>query len=236
MKCLIIIPAYNEAENIEKVINNLTENYPQYDYIIINDGSTDNTKEICVRNRYQVLNLPVNMGIGGAVQTGYRYALENNYDAAVQIDGDGQHDVSYLDEMLKILESGKAEIVIGSRFMERKGFQSSYTRRIGINFLSGLGWLLTGVRIKDVTSGYRLANRKFIRIFAEDYPADYPEPEALVIAAVHRGKITEYPVIMRERENGTSSITLKKSVYYMVKVTLAMLIRRLSFGLRREKK
>lgn len=236
MKCLIIIPAYNESGNIEKVINNLTENYPQYDYIIINDGSTDNTKEICVRNHYQVLNLPVNVGIGGAVQTGYRYAFENNYDAAVQIDGDGQHDVAYLDEMLKILESGRAEVVIGSRFMERQGFQSSYTRRIGINFLSVLGWLLTGVRIKDVTSGYRLVNKKFIRIFAEDYPADYPEPEALVIAAVHGGKIVEYPVIMRERENGTSSINLKKSVYYMIKVTLAMLIRRLSFGLRRERK
>ncbi len=236
MKCLIIIPAYNEAGNIEKVINNLTENYPQYGYIIINDGSTDNTKEICVRNHYQVLNLPVNVGIGGAVQTGYRYAFENNYDAAVQIDGDGQHDVAYLDEMLKILESGRAEVVIGSRFMERRGFQSSYTRRIGINFLSVLGWLLTGVRIKDVTSGYRLVNKKFIRIFAEDYPADYPEPEALVIAAVHGGKIVEYPVIMRERENGTSSINLKKSVYYMIKVTLAMLIRRLSFGLRRERK
>lgn len=236
MKCLIIIPAYNESGNIEKVINNLTENYPQYDYIIINDGSTDNTKEICVRNHYLVLNLPVNVGIGGAVQTGYRYAFENNYDAAVQIDGDGQHDVAYLDEMLKILESGRAEVVIGSRFMERQGFQSSYTRRIGINFLSVLGWLLTGVRIKDVTSGYRLVNKKFIRIFAEDYPADYPEPEALVIAAVHGGKIVEYPVIMRERENGTSSINLKKSVYYMIKVTLAMLIRRLSFGLRRERK
>ncbi len=236
MKCLIIIPAYNEAGNIEKLINNLTDNYPQYDYIIINDGSTDNTKEICVRNRYQVLNLPVNVGIGGAVQTGYRYAFENHYDAAVQIDGDGQHDVAYLGEMLKILESGQAEVVIGSRFMERQGFQSSYTRRIGINFLSVLGWLLTGVRIKDVTSGYRLVNKKFICIFAEDYPADYPEPEALVIAAVHRGKIAEYPVIMRERENGTSSINLKKSVYYMVKVTLAMLIRRLSFGLRRERK
>ena len=236
MKCLIIIPAYNEAGNIEKVINNLTENYPQYGYIIINDGSTDNTKEICVRNHYQVLNLPVNVGIGGAVQTGYRYAFENNYDAAVQIDGDGQHDVAYLDEMLKILESGRAEVVIGSRFMERRGFQSSYTRRIGINFLSVLGWLLTGVRIKDVTSGYRLVNKKFIRIFAEDYPADYPEPEALVIAAVHGGKIVEYPVIMRERENGTSSINLKKSVYYMIKVTLAMLIRRLCFGLWRERK
>lgn len=236
MKCLIIIPAYNESENIEKVINNLTENHPQYDYVIVNDGSTDSTKEICRRNDYQVLTLPVNMGIGGAVQTGYRYARENNYDAAVQIDGDGQHDVAYLDGMLKLMEDGQADVVIGSRFMEKEGFQSSHVRRIGIRFLSILGWILTGVRVKDVTSGYRLVNRKFIRIFAEDYPADYPEPEALVIAAVYGGKIREYPVVMRQREKGTSSITPLKSVYYMVKVTLAMLIRRLSFGVRRQKK
>lgn len=236
MKCLIIIPAYNESENIEKVINNLTENYPQYDYVIVNDGSTDNTKEICRRNHYQVLTLSVNMGIGGAVQTGYRYAVENHYDVAVQIDGDGQHDVAYLDGMLRLMEEGAADIVIGSRFMEKEGFQSSHVRRIGIRFLSILGWILTGVRVKDVTSGYRLVNRKFIRIFAEDYPADYPEPEALVIAAVYGGKIREYPVVMRERERGTSSITPLKSVYYMIKVTLAMLIRRLSFGVRRQKK
>ena len=236
MKCLIIIPAYNESENIEKVINNLTENYPQYDYVIVNDGSTDNTKEICRRNHYQVLTLSVNMGIGGAVQTGYRYAVENHYDVAVQIDGDGQHDVAYLDGMLRLMEEGAADIVIGSRFMEKEGFQSSHVRRIGIRFLSILGWILTGVRVKDVTSGYRLVNRKFIRIFAEDYPADYPEPEALVIAAVYGGKIREYPVVMRERERGTSSITPLKSVYYMIMVSLAMLIRRLSFGVRRQKK
>lgn len=236
MKCLIIIPAYNEAKNIEKVIDNLLENFPQYDYVIINDGSTDNTKEICGRKRYQVLNLPVNVGIGGAVQTGYRYARENNYDAAVQIDGDGQHDISYLDGMLELLTEGQTDIVIGSRFVEREGFQSSHVRRVGIRLLSILGWLLTGVRVRDITSGYRLVNRRFINIFAEDYPADYPEPEALVIAAVYRGKIREYPVIMRERENGTSTITLRKSVYYMIKVTLAMLIRRLSFGVRRQKR
>lgn len=235
IKCLIIIPAYNEAGNIEKVVNNLINNYPQYDYVIINDGSTDATKEICKRNQYNILNLPINMGIGGAVQTGYRYAKDNNYDVAVQIDGDGQHDVAYLEEMLQLIETGQADIVIGSRFVEREGFQSSQLRRIGISFLSKLGWLLTGVMVKDITSGYRVVNRRFIHIFAEDYPADYPEPEAMVIAAVHGGKISEYPVVMRERENGESSITFKKSVYYMIKVTIAMLIRRLSFGVRRQK-
>lgn len=236
MKCLIIIPAYNEEGNIEKVIDNLLENYPQYDYVIINDGSTDDTREICKNKNYQVLNLPINMGIGGAVQTGYRYARDNGYDAAVQIDGDGQHDVAFLDGMLELLEDERADVVVGSRFVEREGFQSSHIRRVGIRFLSSLGCLLTGVRVRDITSGYRVVNRRFIQIFADDYPADYPEPEALVIAAIYGGRIAEYPVIMRERENGESSITLKKSIYYMFKVTLAMVIRRISFGVRRQKK
>lgn len=235
MKCLLIIPAYNEADNIEKVVNNIVQNYPQYDYIVVNDGSKDDTEGICLKNGYQVLNLPINMGIGGAVQTGYCYARDNDYDIAVQIDGDGQHDVSFLAEMIRLIEERKADVVIGSRFVEKEGFQSSQMRRIGINFLSNLAWILTGVRVKDITSGYRVINRNFINIFAEDYPSDYPEPEAMVIAAVHGGKIREYPVVMRERENGESSITLKKSVYYMIKVTLAMLIRRLSFGVRRQK-
>lgn len=235
MKCLLIIPAYNEAENIEKVVNNIIQNYPEYDYIIVNDGSKDNTEKICLKNGYHVLNLPINLGIGGAVQTGYCYARDNDYDVAVQIDGDGQHDVGYLAEMIKLIERGQADVVIGSRFVEKEGFQSSQIRRIGIKFLSALAKILTGVRVKDITSGYRAVNRMFINIFAEDYPSDYPEPEAMVIAAVYGGKIREYPVVMRERENGESSITLKKSVYYMIKVTLAMMIRRLSFGVRRDK-
>lgn len=235
MKCLIIIPAYNEAGNIEKVIDNIVQNYPQYDYVIINDGSTDKTEEVCANAGYQVLNLPINMGIGGAVQTGYRYAKKNNYDAAVQIDGDGQHDVAFLEDMLKLLETGEADVVIGSRFVQKEGFQSSQIRRVGIRFLSILARILTGVQVRDITSGYRVVNRRFIEIYANDYPADYPEPEAMIIAAVHGGIIKEYPVVMRERENGTSSITFKKSVYYMIKVTLAMLVRRLSFGVRREK-
>ncbi|MCM1122061.1 MAG: glycosyltransferase family 2 protein [Eubacterium sp.] len=234
-KTLIIIPAYNEGDNIEKVVDNLIINFPQYDYVIINDGSTDHTKKVCRDRGYEVLNLPINMGIGGAVQTGYCYARDNDYDIAVQIDGDGQHDVGFLEGMIQYMDEEKADCVIGSRFVEKEGFQSSGLRRIGIRFLSFLGWILTGVKVKDITSGYRLVNRRFIQIFAEDYPADYPEPEAMVIAAVHGGKIKEYPVVMRDRENGISSITLKKSFYYMFKVTLAMLIRRLSFGVRRQK-
>lgn len=182
-----------------------------------------------------MLNLPINMGIGGAVQTGYRYALDNGYDMAVQVDGDGQHDVSFLENMIRYMEEEGADCVIGSRFVEKEGFQSSGLRRVGIKFLSVLGWMLTGVRVRDITSGFRLVNSRFIQIFAQDYPSDYPEPEAMVIAAVYGGKIREYPVIMRDRESGTSSITLRKSVYYMFKVTLAMLVRRLSFGVRRSK-
>lgn len=234
-KVLIIIPAYNEEDNIEKVVDNLITNFPQYDYIVVNDGSTDRTKKVCEEKQYEVLNLSINMGIGGAVQTGYRYAYDNDYDIAVQIDGDGQHDVGFLEGMIRYMEQEQAACVIGSRFMEKEGFQSSGLRRTGIRFLSMLGWVLTGVRIRDITSGYRLVNRRFIQIFAQDYPSDYPEPEAMVITAVHKGKIREYPVVMRQREGGTSSITLKKSVYYMFKVTIAMLIRRLSFGVRRQK-
>lgn len=233
MKCLIIIPAYNEAGNIEKVVDNLINNYPQYDYVIVNDGSHDDTARICADRKYHVLNLPINLGIGGAVQTGYQYARDNNYNVAVQIDGDGQHDVAYLHDMIKAIEGGQADAVIGSRFIDKQGFQSSIVRRIGINILSIMIFILTGVRVKDVTSGYRVVNKKLIDIYAEDYPLDYPEPEAIVIASVHNCRITEMPVIMKERENGISSINFKKSIYYMIKVSLALVIRKISFGARR---
>ena len=152
------------------------------------------------------------------------------------MDGDGQHDPAILDDMKKIIENWEADAVIGSRFVEKEGFQSSTTRRIGIVFLSILGKMLTGVRLKDITSGYRMVNRRLITIYAEDYPSDYPEPEALVIAAIYGCRISEYPVVMKERIGGTSSINLKRSVYYMIKVSLAMMIRRLSLGFRRGKK
>ena len=235
-KVLLIIPAYNEAENIEKVINNIVQNYPQYDYVIVNDGSRDDTEEICLKNHYQVLNLPLNLGIGGAVQTGYRYALKNHYDIAIQIDGDGQHDIAYVEKLIEPIISGRADITIGSRFIEREGFQSSVTRRMGISLLSGLIHVLCLRKVRDVTSGFRAVNEKFIKIYAENYPSDYPEPEAIVAAIMHRGRIAEVPVIMKERAGGSSSINLKRSVYYMIKVTLAILVCRISFGIRRGKK
>lgn len=233
-KVLIIIPAYNEAENIERVVDNIIENFPQYDYVVVNDGSVDCTREICKKRGYQFLNLSINLGIGGAVQTGYKYAKDKGYEVAVQIDGDGQHDIAYLDEMLPLLEKGEADIVIGSRFIEKEGFQSSMTRRTGIRILSILIFLCTGCKIKDVTSGFRAVNKKLIDIYSVNYPTDYPEPEAIVSAVMHGGKIKEYPVMMREREKGSSSINFVRSIYYMIKVTLAILVCRISFGVRRD--
>lgn len=234
MRVLIIIPAYNEAGNIEKVVDNIIQNYPQYDYIVVNDASGDQTKEVCVRNGYCFLDQTINLGIGGTVQDGYQYALEHDYDVAVQLDGDGQHDVSYISEMLKTMEQEGAEVVIGSRFVEKEGFQSSGPRRMGIRILSAMILLCTWKRVKDVTSGFRAVNRRFIEIYAKDYPQDYPEPEAIVAAIMHGGKVMEVPVVMRERISGVSSINLKKAVYYMIKVILALFICRISFGIRRK--
>ena len=235
-KVLVIIPAYNEAENIVHVVKHMTEVAPQYDYLVINDGSTDDTPDLCRRENFHYLDLPINMGIGGAVQAGYIYARKYDYDIAVQMDGDGQHDIAYLDRLLEPIVNGESDIAIGSRFLEKEGFQSSATRRLGINILSGLIWMVTGKRVMDVTSGYRAVNRKFIEIYSKDFPMDYSEPEAIVSAVMHRGRIKEIPVQMRAREGGVSSITFKKSIYYMIKVTLAILICRLSYGIRRGKR
>lgn len=232
-KILLIIPAYNEADNIERVTEALIRDFPQYDYVIVNDGSTDGTGRLCMDRGYEVLNLPINLGIGGAVQTGYLYALKYGYDIAVQLDGDGQHDAAYVEALIKPLEEDTADVVIGSRFLKREGFQSSSTRRIGIKILSGLIWLCTGKRVMDVTSGFRAVNRRFIEIYSEDYPSDYPEPEAIITAVMHRGRVAEVPVVMKEREGGVSSINFRKSVYYMIKVTLAILVKRISYGVRR---
>ena len=213
MKVLIIIPAYNEAESIEKVVDNICKLYPEMDYLIVNDGSTDETENICREKNFKYITLPINLGIGGAVQAGYRYALQEGYD---------------------ILD-GKINGTIGSRFLEKEGFQSSRTRRFGIKFLSGLIFLCTGKRVKDVTSGYRAVDKNLIKIYAQNYSLDYPEPEAIVTAVVHGMRIIEVPVVMQERQSGVSSINLKKSLYYMIKVSLAVIITRISFGIRRNK-
>lgn len=236
VKTLIIIPAYNEEANIEKVVNRIADNYPQYDCLVVNDGSMDRTGELCERNGYAVLNLPINLGIGGAVQAGYLYARKNHYDIAIQIDGDGQHDIAYAQQMIELLEKKKADVVIGSRFLRREGFQSSGARRAGIRLLSILIRLCTGTQVYDVTSGFRAVNKSFIEIYSRDYSSDYPEPEAIVTAVMYGGKVREVPVVMNERQGGVSSIKFWNSIYYMIKVTLAILIRRLSYGVRRSRK
>lgn len=227
MKKLIIIPAYNEEANIIKTVESIERDAVGFDYIVINDCSTDRTKEICEEHGFHYVDLPINLGIGGAVQTGYKYAWENGYDMAVQVDGDGQHDPEFLELMAEYLETHQVDMVIGSRFIEKQGFQSSGMRRVGIRFFSGLIRLMTGKTITDPTSGLRMAGRNVIELFSKDYPRDYPEPES-VVAILRKGlKVAEVPVIMREREGGVSSISMKKSVYYMVKVTLAILIERI---------
>ena len=227
MKKIIIIPAYNEQENIERTVNAIQKSAQGFDYVIINDCSTDSTRKICEEKGFNIVNLPINLGIGGAVQTGYKYAYENGYDVAVQVDGDGQHDPEFLNTMAKYLVEHQVDMVIGSRFIEKKGFQSSITRRMGIKFCSGLIKILTGKTITDPTSGLRMIGRNVMEIFSRDYPRDYPEPESIVAVLRKNMKIEEIPVVMLERQGGVSSISPKKSIYYMVKVTLAILIERI---------
>ena len=169
MKKLIIIPAYNESANIEKTVEAIKKEASEFDYVIINDCSTDNTREICEKNQYNIVNLPINLGIGGAVQTGYRYGYEEGYDVAVQVDGDGQHDPRFLNEMAEYLESHNLDMVIGSRFINKEGFQSSGARRLGIKYFTVLIYLMTGKKITDPTSGLRMANRDVMKLFAYDY-------------------------------------------------------------------
>lgn len=224
MNTLIIIPAYNEAENLPAVLDDLRRFCPEAVPLIINDCSTDDTPAILLNLGVDYLTLPVNLGIGGGVQAGYRYALANGYEAAIQFDGDGQHMAEYIHALLEPLEEGRADFVVGSRFLEKEGFQSSAMRRIGIRFLSRLIYRLCGLRVLDVTSGMRAANREMIAYFADHYAQDYPEPEAILSAGLRGARITEVPVKMRERQGGKSSIDPLRSAYYMIKVTLALLV------------
>ena len=228
MKILVIIPAYNEQESIKRVIKKIKEDCPEADFVVINDCSKDDTLKILVDNKIPYISLPLNLGIGGCVQTGYRYALQNEYEIAIQIDGDGQHDTAYLKDVIVPIRNGQADIVIGSRFIDKQGFQSSGMRRMGIRFLSMLIRCVYGASIGDVTSGFRAVNKRFIKIYAEEYPVDYPEPEAIVKASVEGAQIVEVPVIMKERESGVSSISFWKSFYYMIKVSLAIILCRMS--------
>lgn len=219
-RVLIIIPAYNEAENIVDTVQGVVD--AGYDYVVVNDGSKDNTLSVCRANDVNVIDLPQNLGIGGAVQTGHLYARDMDYDVDIQLDGDGQHDPAYLGKLVAEIQNG-ADLVIGSRFLEQtEGFQSTFMRRVGITWLSFWIKLLTGKRITDPTSGFRACGRRAVNLFAQSYPIDYPEPDSIAHALRLGMDVREVSVEMRERQGGVSSIGGFKSVYYMIKVTLAI--------------
>lgn len=222
MNTLLIIPAFNEAKNIVDVARSVQR--AGYDFIVVNDGSSDNTLRTCKEHGFPVLDLKENLGIGGAVQAGHKYALTHGYDIDIQFDGDGQHDVSYVPALVSAIEQG-SDLAIGSRFLEiTEGFQSSIMRRVGIKWLSGWLHIFTKKHITDPTSGFRACNVKAISLFCTDYPIDYPEPESIATALKHGLTVSEVPVIMHERRGGASSIKSISSIYYMIKVSLAIAI------------
>jgi len=220
-----IVPAYNEEGAIGEVVTGIRAADDRYDVVVVDDGSHDQTSALARSHGAAVVTLPYNIGIGGAVQTGFQYALEHGYEIAVRLDGDGQHDPRELAKLLGPIERGEADIVTGSRFADAGGeYRPPFARRIGIVWFARLVSLLTRQRVTDTTSGFQALNRKGIALFAGDYPSDYPEVEATVLVFKHRLRLVEVPVTMRERETGTSSITLFRSVYYMFKVTLALFV------------
>ncbi len=224
---MLIIPAYNESKNIPRLIESINALNEGYDILVVNDCSTDNTKNVCRELGVNTINLPANLGIGGAMQTGYKYAYYNNYDIAVQVDGDGQHNPIYIKDVIREVKSGY-NMCIGSRFINKEGFQSTLMRRVGITYFNYLIKMLTGISITDPTSGFRAADKTTINLFRKYYPVDYPEPETVVLLKKNGLKIKEIPVIMNERLEGKSSIDSFKSIYYMIKVSVAILITAMS--------
>jgi len=223
LKTIIIIPCYNEQETIAALYREVRGITP-HDVLVINDCSTDDSEEILRREGIPHLNFPLNLGIGGAVQAGYRYALNNNYDIAVQLDGDGQHDPGQVEALIDPIERGNADLVIGSRYINKAGFQSSAMRRVGIKFFQVLIYCLSGKKITDATSGFRAANRKTMQLFNTYYAKDYPEPESNMLALKNKLRVGEIPVEMRERQGGVSSIKTLQPIYYMLKVSLGIII------------
>lgn len=224
-RVLIIVPAYNEAESIGDVLHSLHVACPDYDVAVVDDGSRDGTAQaVRESGTATLLRLPHNLGIGGAMQTGFKYAARRGYDIAVQCDADGQHPVDAIPQLIARLEQGDADVIIGSRYVADTGYRPSLIRRIGKSLLSRWIHLLIGGGITDTTSGFRAMNRRVILIFAEAYPEDYPEPEALVILHRHGLVAKEIPVQMRARQGGRTSIRPHGAVYYMIKVTLAIFI------------
>jgi len=225
LRRVAIVPAFNEEGCIADVIAEIHAFDPGLEVVVIDDGSVDGTSRVARAAGAHVLKLPFNLGIGGAVQTGFRYAHENGFDLAVRVDGDGQHDPAQLGAVVDPVLRDDVDIAVGSRYLaESGGYRSSVTRRMGIRILAGTVSMLTRQRITDPTSGFQALNRKAIRLFAADYPHDYPEVEATVMVFRHRLRLLEVPVEMRERGGGRSSITTLRSIYYMVKVLLAIFV------------
>lgn len=224
MKLLAIVPCFNEETSVGRVVRDVKKAHPDADVLVINDGSADRTEEEASRAGAKVVSFPYNMGIGAAMQAGYRFARDGGYDVAVQVDGDGQHDPGEMDKLLAIIKEGSADIVIGSRFIEGEGFKSTPMRRLGIGLFSAVLTRLTGERLTDPTSGFRAASRRVIRFFADEYPEDYPEVESLFLAHLAGLKVAETPVLMRPREGGRSSITPIRSAYYMIKVMMVIFV------------
>jgi glycosyltransferase involved in cell wall biosynthesis len=230
-RVLIIVPAYNEQGNIQKTVEEIYSVGIPLAVLVVNDGSKDRTEQEARLTRASVISLPFNLGIGGAVQTGFQYARDKGFDIAVQIDGDTQHDPHFLGALLQPIVNNEAEMAIGSRFLPPfVGYRSSLIRRIGIHFFAHLISFLTDARITDPTSGFRAYNRRMIRLFADYYPQDFPEPEAIVVARRYKAKILEVPVQMRKRAAGSSSIRYLKTFYYMMKVTFAILLDKLKIN------
>ena len=224
LKRLAIVPAFNEEASVGRVIDEIRAFDPGFEVVVVDDGSTDRTAGVADDRGAHVIRLPFNLGIGGAMQTGYRYAFEQGYDLAVQVDGDGQHDPAQLPLILKPVLDGNADLVVGSRFAGPGAYRSTMARRIGIRIFAGVVSAVVRQRVTDTTSGFRAVNRKGIALFASDYPHDYPEVEATVMCVKHKLRLTEVAVEMRERSGGRSSITALRSIYYMTKVLLAIFV------------
>jgi glycosyltransferase involved in cell wall biosynthesis len=224
VKKIAIVPAYNEALNIGRVVDELRAFDSELAVVVISDGSSDRTAEVAAEHGAHVIRLPFNLGIGGAVQTGFRYAWESGYDLAVRCDGDGQHDPAELPKVLAPVLAGEADICVGSRFTGAEGYRSSMTRRVGIRLLALMVSAIARQRLTDTTSGFQALNRRALGLFAGDYPHDYSEVEGMVMTIRHRLRLCEVPVRMREREHGRSSITALRSIYYMLKVFTALFV------------
>ena len=227
MKIAVIVPAYNEEKSIAAVVEDILHVAHSRNLlvtvVVVNDCSKDATSEIISKLNCVALDLPINLGIGGAVQTGFKFAFENGFDLAIQVDGDGQHPASEIPKLISAAEEQDIDVVIGSRFISKIGFQSSAVRRIGINYFKWLNRFMVGVKIFDSTSGFRLINNKALAIVSEYYPDEYPEPESIILYSLKHLKIGEVPVNMKERQGGVSSIGKLSSIYYMFKVSLAII-------------